>query len=299
MKCAKCGSPLQENWIRCPNCKTLAKCPECGQPIQNIKWKICPSCDTELKVVPPSKLLSLSIVPISLVMGLILGYFIFGSLKTREHTTVAGSTDVYLTSESYMVLMALLPILSLVLIGLLAFFSRSAGLGLLTDVLYSMGLFINLTFFITLHNSVMDDCVAITSTILAIGLCVGILAGKKGGGGDIGEALTQIQQGISVAQKGLKFAEDVRDFAQGPQQVVQNVQTPTSPAITSNTPTAQPNYQQVQNIPQHSQGIKKEPKPGGASMSMRKYCPGCKSQSAPMIKKSDGKWHCQNCGWSG
>ena len=48
-KCPNCHSPVEETYIRCPEChfKLKANCPSCGRVIKT-SWDICPYCETEL-----------------------------------------------------------------------------------------------------------------------------------------------------------------------------------------------------------------------------------------------------------
>jgi RNA polymerase subunit RPABC4/transcription elongation factor Spt4 len=49
-QCSNCGAPVEEAYLRCPEChyKLKTNCLSCGKVI-NTKWDICPYCETELK----------------------------------------------------------------------------------------------------------------------------------------------------------------------------------------------------------------------------------------------------------
>ncbi|XP_052274724.1 uncharacterized protein LOC127874437 isoform X3 [Dreissena polymorpha] len=47
MNCSKCLKPVQENWNRCPVCKTkinATRCPLCNEILLD-GWTCCPNCD--------------------------------------------------------------------------------------------------------------------------------------------------------------------------------------------------------------------------------------------------------------
>ena len=46
-ECAKCGYPVKNNYIVCPNCESRLRqqCVKCGQPLEP-SWTICPYCAT-------------------------------------------------------------------------------------------------------------------------------------------------------------------------------------------------------------------------------------------------------------
>lgn len=46
-KCSFCGYPVQENYVRCPQCGSALKnlCSSCGFPLES-DWKVCPGCGT-------------------------------------------------------------------------------------------------------------------------------------------------------------------------------------------------------------------------------------------------------------
>ena len=47
--CHKCASTIENDFIRCPACRTRLKepCPTCSKPV-GLNWKVCPYCETTL-----------------------------------------------------------------------------------------------------------------------------------------------------------------------------------------------------------------------------------------------------------
>ncbi len=48
-KCPHCHNPVEETYIRCPEChyKLKTNCPSCGKVVKT-SWDICPYCETGL-----------------------------------------------------------------------------------------------------------------------------------------------------------------------------------------------------------------------------------------------------------
>ena len=48
-KCPNCHNPVEETYIRCPEChyKLKTNCPSCGKVVKT-SWDICPYCEAEL-----------------------------------------------------------------------------------------------------------------------------------------------------------------------------------------------------------------------------------------------------------
>src|SRR5437763_5245421 len=53
--CPHCDYEVEKEFLRCPNCmrKLRDPCPVCGKPLDP-SWKICPFCEADLGVAPPS-----------------------------------------------------------------------------------------------------------------------------------------------------------------------------------------------------------------------------------------------------
>lgn len=51
-ECSRCGFPVKDNYIVCPNCQQKLKdtCTKCGKPLA-FNWKACPYCGTP-KITP-------------------------------------------------------------------------------------------------------------------------------------------------------------------------------------------------------------------------------------------------------
>ena len=49
-ECAKCGYPVEWDYVICPKCNTQLKnlCHECGKALHP-KWRVCPYCATSVK----------------------------------------------------------------------------------------------------------------------------------------------------------------------------------------------------------------------------------------------------------
>lgn len=48
--CAKCGYPVEADYVLCPNCHTRLKnlCPTCHHALDPA-WTVCPYCTTKIK----------------------------------------------------------------------------------------------------------------------------------------------------------------------------------------------------------------------------------------------------------
>ena len=48
-ECVKCGYPVMDDYILCPNCQTQLRnmCPRCGKPMEP-SWPVCPYCTTPI-----------------------------------------------------------------------------------------------------------------------------------------------------------------------------------------------------------------------------------------------------------
>lgn len=48
-ECGRCGYPVQDDYIMCPNCGSQLKnvCSKCGKPL-NPEWSVCPWCCTRV-----------------------------------------------------------------------------------------------------------------------------------------------------------------------------------------------------------------------------------------------------------
>lgn len=49
LKCPRCGAPVRENYVSCPQCgaRLKASCPSCSAPVEP-DWKVCPRCASPL-----------------------------------------------------------------------------------------------------------------------------------------------------------------------------------------------------------------------------------------------------------
>ena len=52
-ECVKCGYPVKDDYILCPNCQTQLRnmCPGCGKPMEP-SWPVCPYCTTPISGTP-------------------------------------------------------------------------------------------------------------------------------------------------------------------------------------------------------------------------------------------------------
>ena len=69
--CAKCGYPVEADYVLCPNCHTRLKnlCPTCHHALDPA-WTVCPYCTTKIKYLPVSEQGSVKAQPIlSLLCG--------------------------------------------------------------------------------------------------------------------------------------------------------------------------------------------------------------------------------------
>lgn len=108
LRCAQCDTPVNPDFVVCPNCGAKLKpaCPSCGQAVE-ADWKVCPHCAHSLPeqqvVTPPVHtkdrmlwkiLLVVFLVPLVLLCLIFLGNFIF--------TGVGGSSSFSeITREQY------------------------------------------------------------------------------------------------------------------------------------------------------------------------------------------------------
>ena len=49
-ECGRCGYPVQDDYVMCPNCGSQLKnvCPHCERPL-NPEWSVCPYCCTKVR----------------------------------------------------------------------------------------------------------------------------------------------------------------------------------------------------------------------------------------------------------
>jgi double zinc ribbon protein len=54
--CPYCDTPVEKDFLRCPNCLRKLKdpCRVCGRPLE-AGWKICPFCESEVGAAPPAR----------------------------------------------------------------------------------------------------------------------------------------------------------------------------------------------------------------------------------------------------
>jgi hypothetical protein len=54
--CPYCDSPVEKDFLRCPNCLRKLKdpCRVCGKPLE-ADWKICPFCESEVGAAPTAR----------------------------------------------------------------------------------------------------------------------------------------------------------------------------------------------------------------------------------------------------
>ena len=54
-ECVKCGYPVKDDYILCPNCQTQLRnmCPGCGKPMEP-SWPVCPYCTTPIAGAAPA-----------------------------------------------------------------------------------------------------------------------------------------------------------------------------------------------------------------------------------------------------
>lgn len=50
--CPNCGAPVEDTFVRCPDChrKLKTNCPSCGKTVK-IAWAVCPYCEEKLTKV--------------------------------------------------------------------------------------------------------------------------------------------------------------------------------------------------------------------------------------------------------
>lgn len=55
LKCPRCGAPVRESYVSCPQCGTRLKasCPNCSAPVEPA-WKVCPQCASPLSHDDPN-----------------------------------------------------------------------------------------------------------------------------------------------------------------------------------------------------------------------------------------------------
>lgn len=55
LKCPRCGAPVRESYVSCPQCgaRLKASCPNCSAPVEP-DWKVCPRCASPLSQDDPN-----------------------------------------------------------------------------------------------------------------------------------------------------------------------------------------------------------------------------------------------------
>lgn len=109
LKCPRCGAPVRESYVSCPQCgaRLKASCPNCSAPVEP-DWKVCPRCASPLSQDDPNiqtpvrkkdrglgiVLAVVILVPLALLLIVILSITAFSSSGVTGVTTMF--TDEYL-----------------------------------------------------------------------------------------------------------------------------------------------------------------------------------------------------------
>lgn len=89
LRCARCGAPVTEQYVSCPQCgaRLRATCPGCAAPVEP-GWKVCPRCAAPLPEQPedlctpvrkqdrvlPKILLAVILIPVLLIVAALLAF---------------------------------------------------------------------------------------------------------------------------------------------------------------------------------------------------------------------------------